>query len=105
MQVSLYIGANKGQCPSLVPVLAFVFTAPAQYCSIHVVQHWSQIDEDKRGPWPEGRDCHAAVCLGFGGDHSQLLIIGGRGFYRTLDDAWILDLRSWKWREVRVCEY
>ena len=68
------------------------------------MQHWSKLDDDKEDLWPEGRYDHAAVCLGFGGDHPQLLVTGGYGDYDVLEDAWTLDIRSWRWREVRVCE-
>ena len=51
-----------------------------------------------------GRDDHAAVCLGYGGDHPQLLVTGGRDVTsKTLDDMWTLDIRSWRWREVGIC--
>ena len=67
------------------------------------MQHWSKLDE--AGPWPVGRRDHAAVCLGFGGDHPQLLVTGGDdGIGNTLKDVWTLDVGSWRWREVRVCE-
>ena len=57
------------------------------------------------GPCPVRRCYHAAVCLGYGGDHPQLLIIGGRGAgCKVLKDAWILDMQSGKWREVRIDE-
>ena len=50
-----------------------------------------------------GRSGHAAVCLGYGGDHPCLLVTGGLDMDKTvLSDAWILDLQSGKWREVRV---
>lgn len=43
------------------------------------------------------RSYHTAVCLGYGGDNPQLLVIGGRD---NLNDAWMLDVNSWRWREV-----
>lgn len=50
---------------------------------------------------PVERDCHAAVCLGFNSDHPQLFVTGGLGRNdQTLNDGWILDLKSAKWREV-----
>ena len=62
------------------------------------------MEGDEGDPWPVRRDDHAAVCLGFGGDHPQLLITGGWDGEIALGDVWILDIRSWRWREVRVCE-
>ena len=62
------------------------------------------MDDDKGDPWPVKRCDHAAVCLGFGGDHPQLLVTGGDGDGDALEDTWTLDIRSWRWREVRVCE-
>ena len=44
---------------------------------------------------------HAAVCLGYGGDQPKLLVIGGRGPGKTLNDVWMLDLQSRRWKEVR----
>ena len=56
-------------------------------------------------PCPVERAGHAAVCLGYGGDHPQLLITGGQGAGdKILKDAWILDMQSGKWREVRIDE-
>ena len=43
---------------------------------------------------------HAAVCLGYGGDHPKLLVIGGSNG-RALNDVWMLDLQSRRWKEVR----
>ena len=47
------------------------------------------------------RSYHAAVCLGYGGDHPKLLVIGGNGNGRALNDVWMLDLQSRRWKEVR----
>ena len=47
------------------------------------------------------RSSHAACCLNFGEEHPQLLVTGGvdkNG--NTLGDAWILDVKSGRWREV-----
>ena len=42
------------------------------------------------------------MCLGYGEDHPQLLVIGGRDKNMTvLHDTWMLDLKSGIWREVR----
>ena len=51
------------------------------------------------------RDLHAACCLNFGDVHPQLLITGGvdkKG--KTLSDAWLLDINTRRWREVREVE-
>ena len=46
---------------------------------------------------------HAAVCLGYGGDHSHLLVIGGGNeeLKTVPGDAWMLDIQSGKWKEVQ----
>ena len=67
------------------------------------VQHWTRVDIQEGESCPVGRNDHAAVCLGYGGDLPQLLITGGidEG-YKVLSDSWILDLQSGRWKEVRV---
>ena len=51
------------------------------------------------------RELHAACCLNYGDDTPQLLITGGLDNGRnTLKDAWILDVNSEKWKEVREVE-
>ena len=50
-----------------------------------------------------GRKDHAAVSLGYNGDRPQLLVTGGADDNNTvLNDAWMLDLKSGRWKEVRV---
>ena len=67
------------------------------------MQHWSKVEHPVGEPCPVGRTSHAAVCLGYGGDHPQLLVIGGLAADdHVLGDAWLLDVQSGKWREV--CE-
>ena len=67
------------------------------------VQHWTRVDIQEGEGCPTRRSDHAAVCLGYGGDHSQLLITGGvDDCDRVLSDSWILDLHSGRWREVSV---
>ena len=67
------------------------------------MQHWSKLDHHVGEPWPVGRSRHAAVCLDCGGAHPQLLVIGGLdNGGKVLSDAWLLDVQSRKWREVRV---
>ena len=54
-------------------------------------------------PCPVGRMTHAAVHLDYGKDRSQLLIIEGiDNDNNVLSDVWMLDLQSWKWKEVRI---
>ena len=67
------------------------------------MQHWSKLAHHVGEPWPVKRAGHAAVCLGYGGDHPQLLVTGGLGAgSKVLSDAWILDVQSGKWREVSI---
>ena len=68
--------------------------------SVLFMQNFSKMDT--QGEFcPKGRGFHAAVCLGYGGDHPQLLVIGGLGS-NVLSDVWLLDVQSGRWREVRV---
>ena len=72
------------------------------------VQHWTRVDIQKGWSCPVERSGHAAVCLGYGGDHPQLFITGGLGVgdkvlsigSEVLSDSWMLDLQSGRWREV-----
>ena len=68
--------------------------------SVLFMQHFSKMDTQGES-CPEGRSSHAAVCLGYGGDHPQLLVTGGMG-NSLLSDVWLLDVQSGRWREVRV---
>ena len=43
---------------------------------------------------------HASVCLGYDGDHPQIVVIGGIGGNKVLSDMWLLDVVSGIWREV-----
>ena len=49
------------------------------------------------------RSAHAAVCLDYG-DHPQLLVTGGMSGVdgQPLSDAWMLDVQSGRWKEVRL---
>ena len=48
------------------------------------------------------RELHAACCLNYGDEHPKLLVTGGLDNNKnTLKDAWILDVNSGKWKEVR----
>ena len=61
------------------------------------------MDHHEGEPCPVARHGHAAVCLDYGGDHPQLLVIGGKGAdSKVLSDVWVLDVQSGRWREVRV---
>lgn len=53
---------------------------------------------------------HATICLGFNSDKTQVLMCGGRlptkpDSSELLPDAWMFDLNSEKWKEVRVASY
>ena len=55
--------------------------------------------------WPMGRQNHAAICLGYGEDHPQLLVTGG-WYAAALNDTWLLDLKEKIWKEVnKLSEY
>ena len=70
------------------------------------VQHWTRVDIQEGESCPVGRTGYAAVCLGYGGDHPQLLITGGLDVGdKVLSDSWILDLQSGRWKEVSVNGY
>lgn len=65
------------------------------------MQEWSKLPSQEGRPCPVGRYRHAAVCLGYGGQRPQLLIIGGRDSEaKVLDDMWLLDVHSSQWKEV-----
>ena len=67
------------------------------------VQHWTRVDIQVGESCPVVRYSHAAVCLGYGGDHPQLFITGGLDVSRkVLSDSWILDQQSGRWKEVSV---
>ena len=53
-------------------------------------------------PWPAGRSRYAACCLGYAGDHINLLVTGGIGRGdKPLNDTWLFNLSSKKWKEAR----
>ena len=73
----------------------------SNHCVISM-QHWSKLDNHAGEPRPVGRDGHAAVCLDYG-DHPQLLVTGGKSRgNKVLNDTWMLDTQSGRWREVRA---
>ena len=50
-----------------------------------------------------GRSTHAACCIGFAGDHINLLVTGGLGRdNKVLNDMWLFDMSLKKWTEVRL---
>ena len=66
-----------------------------------LMQDWRKLGPHE-DPCPVERSCHAAVCLGYGGDHPQLLVTGGKHENGAiLNDIWMLDLLSGRWKEVR----
>jgi hypothetical protein len=70
-----------------------------------MLQEWRKIEYNKSGKhgYPEGRTGHSALCLGYGGEQPQLLVIGGRNDSReVLNDAWIFDLTSRTWSKVLI---
>ena len=66
------------------------------------MQHWRKVENRVGESCPVERSCHAAVCLGYGGDHPQLLVIGGFTGRKVLNDVWVLEVQSGQWREVSV---
>ena len=69
--------------------------------SVLFMQHFSKMDTQGES-CPKERYLHAAVCLGYGGDHPQLLVTGGFDGRSDLSEVWLLDVQSGRWREVRV---
>ena len=67
----------------------------------HLSQEWTKLERPQGAPWPAERDTHAACCLNYGQDHPQVLVTGGKNKNgNTIDDMWILDVQSGRWREV-----
>ena len=63
----------------------------------HLSQEWTKLEKLGGAPWPIERTAHAACCLNYG----ELLVTGGLDKNgTTLQDAWILDVKSGRWREV-----
>ena len=72
----------------------------------HLSQEWTKLEKPEGAPWPVGRDSHAACCLNFGEENPQLLVTGGvdkNG--NVLQDAWILEVKCGRWREVRMHDW
>ena len=85
-------------------ILQAVFRTHNQFVFIlhHLSQEWNKLERQEGAPRPVERSCHAACCLNYGQHHPQVLVSGGwdkNG--NTLNDMWILDVKSGIWREVR----
>ncbi len=52
------------------------------------------------GECPSIRSWHAAVCLDYGGSDPHLLMTGGWDNRNPLSDVWLLDVNTWKWKQV-----
>jgi len=72
------------------------------YYSLSLSQEWTKLDQQEGAPWPVGSFDHAACCLNYEDDQPVLLMTGGvDGNGNTLKDAWLLEVHSGRWREVR----
>ena len=50
------------------------------------------------------RSLHAAACIEHGGDRPQLVITGGvDAGDKVLNDVWIMDVQSGRWKKVITC--
>ena len=66
---------------------------------------WTKLERPEGATWPVERSSHAATCLNYGDDHPQLLVTGGVDkMNKTISDAWLLDVNTGRWREVREVE-
>ena len=73
----------------------------SDHCVISM-QHWRKLNHHKGDPHPVERSRHVAVCLDYGGQ-LQLFVMGGLSqSSKVLSDAWLLDLPSGQWKEVRA---
>lgn len=80
-------------------------TIPRQIIIILSLQHWTKLAH-RGGLCPGARSGHAAVCLDFGGENPQLVVIGGLDFScKTLKDIWMLDIKSGGWVQVSISNY
>ena len=69
----------------------------------HLSQEWTKLERPEGAPWPVERDSHAACCLNYREERPQLLITGGvDNNATTLQDAWMLNVLSGRWSEVRM---
>ena len=68
-------------------------------------QEWTKLERPEGAPWPVERNAHAACCLNYGDNDPLLLVTGGLDKRnKTLSDAWLLDINTRRWREVREVE-
>ena len=91
------IGVDRGVPSVKLSVMFIVF---------QLSQEWTKLERPEGASWPVGRHSHAACCLNYGEDDPQLLVTGG--VYKnntTLKDAWVLDINSARWSEVRCSLY
>ena len=69
--------------------------------TVYLSQKWTKLERPEGAPWPVERSSHAACCLNYGEEHPQLLVTGGTDkIGNILQDAWTLDVKSGRWREV-----
>ena len=69
----------------------------------HMSQEWAKLEKPEGAPWPVERTAHAACCLNYGEENPQMLVTGGLDKNgTTLQDVWILDVKSRRWRKVSV---
>ena len=65
-------------------------------------QKWTKLEKPEGAPWPVERTRHAACCLNYADHKPKLLVTGGLDKnLKTLSDAWLLDINTRRWREVR----
>jgi len=65
----------------------------------------TNLEKPEGAPWPAGRMLHAACCLNYGDKQPVLLMTGGVAQNRnTLNDAWLLDVHSRRWKELNLPE-
>ena len=71
----------------------------------YLSQEWTKLEKPEGASWPVERSAHAACCLNYGEEHPQLLVTGGWDKNdNTLQDAWVLDVNSGRWRKVSCDE-
>ena len=81
--------------------LRYILCVCVCVCVVFLLQEWTKLERPMGAPWPVERASHAAICINYGEEHPQLLVTGGvDNNATTLQDAWILDVKSGKWREV-----
>ena len=90
--------------PHLVPFTSYSKTEHVcMYVCVlwYLIQEWTQLEKSEGTSWPVERCAHAACCLNYGEEHPQLLVTGGvDNNDNTLQDVWILDVNSGRWRKV-----